>query len=172
MAKRFKISVMDTTPVSRPDSRAPGKPLGMTVVVKVWLGSGDGGVGALAGDGGITTLPDGEGLSTPAVGASGGPAGWLGWRSGVAGALGDGEADSTTHMRWDLVATSLATVWPRVEYGLTWNTGNESRPCSMPRSERITLMKFMHELLRSGRLAAFVRSLTSTADMFPTTFRP
>lgn len=99
LAKRFKMSVMDTTPVSRPDSRAPGSPLGMTVVVKVWLGSGEGGAGALAGDGGMTTLPDGVGPSTPVVGANGAPAGWLGWSSGVAGALGDGEADSTTHMR-------------------------------------------------------------------------
>ncbi len=41
--------------------------------------------------------------------------GWLGASRGVAGALGDGDADSTTHMRWELVATSLATVWARVE---------------------------------------------------------
>lgn len=34
---------------------------------------------------------------------------------GVAGADGEGEADSTTHMRWDLVATSLATVCARLE---------------------------------------------------------
>ena len=39
--------------------------------------------------------------------------------SGVAGAEGEGEADSTTHMRCDLVATSLATVCASVEYGLT-----------------------------------------------------
>jgi hypothetical protein len=25
--------------------------------------------------------------------------GWLAWRRGVAGALGDGDADSTTHIR-------------------------------------------------------------------------
>jgi hypothetical protein len=36
--------------------------------------------------------------------------GRLGVRRGVAGALGDGEADSTTHMRWLCVATSFATV--------------------------------------------------------------
>lgn len=36
-------------------------------------------------------------------------------RSGVAGALGLGEADSTTHMRWERVATSFATVCARVE---------------------------------------------------------
>ena len=39
--------------------------------------------------------------------------------SGVAGVDGLGEADSTTHIRWDLVATSFAIVWARVEYGLT-----------------------------------------------------
>lgn len=39
--------------------------------------------------------------------------------SGVAGAEGEGDADSTTHIRCDLVATSFATVWARVEYGLT-----------------------------------------------------
>lgn len=36
-------------------------------------------------------------------------------RRGVAGALADGLADSTTHMRCDRVATSLATVPARVE---------------------------------------------------------
>lgn len=35
--------------------------------------------------------------------------------SGVAGAEGDGEAASTTHIRWDRVATSFATVCARVE---------------------------------------------------------
>lgn len=34
---------------------------------------------------------------------------------GVAGALGEGLADSTTHIRWERVATSLATVPARVE---------------------------------------------------------
>jgi len=52
-------------------------------------------------------------------GTEGVKTGWLGCRSGVAGALGDGDADSTTHIRWELVATNLATVWARVEYGLT-----------------------------------------------------
>lgn len=106
---------METTPVSRPDRRAPGKPLGITVVMKLWFGSGDCGAGALAG-GGMMTVLTGGGLPTAGPeGGGAGPAGWLGWRRGVAGALGEGEADSTTHMRWDLVATSLATVWPRVE---------------------------------------------------------
>jgi hypothetical protein len=42
--------------------------------------------------------------------------------NGVAGAEGDGEAASTTHMRCERVATSLATVCASVEYGFTWNT--------------------------------------------------
>lgn len=35
--------------------------------------------------------------------------------SGVAGAEVDGEAASTTHIRWERVATSLATVCASVE---------------------------------------------------------
>lgn len=38
---------------------------------------------------------------------------------GVAGFEGDGDADSTTHIRWERVATSRATVCANVEYGLT-----------------------------------------------------
>lgn len=38
---------------------------------------------------------------------------------GVAGTEEAGEADSTIHMRWERVATSLATVWANVEDGLT-----------------------------------------------------
>jgi len=108
------MSVRDTTPVRRPDSRAPGRPLGITVVVKLWLGSGDCGAVVLAG-GGMMTVLAGGGLPTPDPEVGSGPGGWLGWSRGVAGALGDGDADSTTHMRCDLVATSLATVWPSVE---------------------------------------------------------
>jgi hypothetical protein len=110
------MSVMDTTPVRRPERCAPGRPLGITVVVNVWLASGDCGADALVG-GGIITVADGGGLPTATVDEEEdeGPTGWLGWRRGVAGALGDGDADSTTHMRWDFVATSFATVCPRVE---------------------------------------------------------
>lgn len=39
--------------------------------------------------------------------------------SGDAATAGEGGAASTTHIRWDLVATSLATVCASVEYGLT-----------------------------------------------------
>lgn len=46
-------------------------------------------------------------------------AGLTGASRGVAGALGEGLADCTTHMRCDCVATSFATVCMRVEYGFT-----------------------------------------------------
>ncbi len=41
-----------------------------------------------------------------------------GVRAGVEGPEDAGEGVSTTHMRWERVATSLATVWARVLYGL------------------------------------------------------
>jgi len=43
-----------------------------------------------------------------------GPCGTLAVRAGVDGPEEDGEGESTTHIRWDRVATSLATVWARV----------------------------------------------------------
>ncbi len=48
----------------------------------------------------------------------------------------------------------------------------ESRPCSTPRSDRMTLIKCMHVFLSRGRLAAFVRCLTSAVEMLPATFKP
>ena len=109
---------MDTTPVKRPDRLEPGKPEGTAPVVKFWPGSGDCGAEELVE--GRMTVPVGGGLAVllvPVDDVRGGPEGWIGWRRGVAGALGEGEgeADSTTHMRWERVATSLATVCPRVE---------------------------------------------------------
>lgn len=89
---------------------------------------------------------------------------------GVAGADGEGDAASTTHIRWDLVATSFATVCARVEYGLTWKTGKESLPFSTPRSERMRETKDIQDELRSGKLLVLVRSLTSTEEMLPITF--
>lgn len=44
-----------------------------------------------------------------------------GVESGVFPVGVDGES-STTHIRWERVATSLATVWASVESGLTWKT--------------------------------------------------
>jgi hypothetical protein len=118
LANRFSMSVMDTTPVRRPESRAPGMPPGTPA--KFWPGSGDCGVEELL-NGGMMTVGGGEVVPPPVPPEVGGgaaavvAAGLLGCSRGVAGALGDGEADSTTHMRWDLVATSLATVCPSVE---------------------------------------------------------
>jgi len=92
-AKRFRISVRDTTPVNRPEIRAPGRAEAET-----------GNAPLIEGDAGFDP---GGGTRTA----------WVieGVANGVAGADGEGEADSTTHIRWLLVATSLATVWARVE---------------------------------------------------------
>lgn len=77
---------------------------------------------------------------------------------GVGGPLLAGDGVSTTHIRCERVATSLATVCARVEKGLTWKTGKESLPSLTPRSERMTDMKWMQELRRRGREVDFVRS--------------
>ena len=76
----------------------------------------------LTAEGRITVDSEGGFAADPApvpeLGGGGDAAvteGWEGASRGVAGALGEGEADSTTHIRWDRVATSLATVWARVE---------------------------------------------------------
>lgn len=83
------------TPVSLPDREAPG--------------SADAGTAAVGtGEGGAAFWDDDEVVPCPC-----GPI------KGVAGAEGEGDADSTTHIRCDLVATSFATVWAKVEYGLT-----------------------------------------------------
>lgn len=60
--------------------------------------------------------------------------------------------------RCDLVTTILATVWARVEVGLTWKTGNVSLPSSRPRLDRITDMKRMQVSCRSGNADVRVRS--------------
>lgn len=101
-AKRFRISVKEMTPVSRPEIRAPGRADAETA----------GKAADNAGDTGPD--PDCGGDTTACV--------IDGVASGVAGVDGDGEAASTTHILWERVARSLATVWARVEYGLTWNT--------------------------------------------------
>lgn len=60
--------------------------------------------------------------------------------------------------RWEDVATSLAIVWAKVENGLTWKTGKESLPSFMPRVDRMTDIKWMQVLSRSGREDDFVKS--------------
>lgn len=81
-----------------------------------------------------------------------------GVRAGVDGPEDDGDGLSTTHMRWERVATSFATVWASVLYGLMWKTGNESLPSLTPRSERMTDMKCMQDDRRRGREVDLVRS--------------
>ena len=95
-----------------------------------------------------------------------------GWVKGVGGPDDDGDTGSVTHMRWLLVATSFATVWARVLSGVTWKTGNESLPSCIPRVDKMTLMKWMQVLRRRGSDDDFVRSLTSTVDIFPITLLP
>lgn len=131
------------TPVSRPLKCAPGSAAAGTdcdgVKTGVDMGSGEVGAepwtaapgpGCVAPPDGVMTVAPNDGDAPPGgaelvfaaalppplkvlVGVPMGPS------SGVAGALGEGLADSTTHMRWERVATSLATVPARVEYGVT-----------------------------------------------------
>jgi hypothetical protein len=86
--------VSEMTPVSRPDILAPGRAAAETAGKAVWM-DGEAGV-EFAGEERTAWVIDGV-------------------ASGVAGAEGDGEAASTTHIRWERVATSLATVCARVE---------------------------------------------------------
>lgn len=82
------------TPVSLPEIRAPGK--------------------AAADTAGNAPLSDGE-EGTDVTGDERTTCPTDGVIKGVAGAEGDGEADSTTHIRCERVATSFATVCARVE---------------------------------------------------------
>lgn len=94
------MSVREMTPERRPDMRAPGRAAAETA------------------DAGKLPLMLGEIGLEPGVGGL--PAYVMeGAARGVAGCEGDGEADSTTHIRWERVATSRATVCASVEYGLT-----------------------------------------------------
>lgn len=104
-ANRFRISVNDTTPVNRPDSPAPGSAEAGTDVNGPCV-DGDWGVDVvMAPGGGTTTVADPEaGLPVLPGEATGGDNVERGGKldacsKGVAGALGDGEADSTTHIR-------------------------------------------------------------------------
>jgi len=85
-ANRLRTSDKEITPIKRPDMRAPGRAAAETA--------------GNEGDAGTDPI----GCATAA------------WESdGVVGVDGDGEADSTTHIRCDLVATSFATECARVE---------------------------------------------------------
>lgn len=82
------------TPVRRPEIRAPGKAAAETAG-KALCTVGDAGT-EVAGEERTAWVMEGV-------------------ASGVAGAEVDGEAASTTHMRWERVATNLATVCASVE---------------------------------------------------------
>lgn len=90
LANKLRISVRVTTPMRRPDSPDPGRdaPEGEGN----WFPSSD------------VCEVDGV-LGTTIVGAS----------RGVAGAEGEGDADSTIHILCERVAVSLATVCASVE---------------------------------------------------------
>ena len=104
-ANKFRMSVNDTTPVKRPDSPAPGSAEAGTEVNGPCAG-GDWGVDVVMAPGGGTTTAADPGAGLPALPgeATGGDNVERGGKleacsKGVAGALGDGEADSTTHIR-------------------------------------------------------------------------
>jgi hypothetical protein len=147
-ANTFKMSVRLITPLSLPDKLAPGIALaeiaGATAPVPARC------VGAVVFTG---VGPDSE-TGRGVIGEGG--TSTAGWIAGVEAPEEAGEGVSTTHMRCDRVATSLATVWARVLKGLTWKTGNESLPSFMPRSERMTEMKWMQDERRRGREVDFV----------------
>ena len=92
LANRFRMSVRVMTPMRRPDRWEPGREEVDTGDEGNWPAKRD-----------DCEVDDVLGVTT--VGPS----------SGVAGAEGDGDADSTTHILWDCVATNLATVCASVE---------------------------------------------------------
>lgn len=107
LASKFKISVRLTTPLNLPDIFAPGNTL------------------ALTADPGIPSLPDKLREDEWPCEDDGGLKGGTWWCEppGLGGTLEEGEGASTIHMRCERVAQSLATVWARVEKGVTWKTG-------------------------------------------------
>jgi hypothetical protein len=106
LAKRLRMSVRLITPLILPDRLAPGmadaEMAGATAPVParcvgaaVFTGVGPDSVWGrgVIGDGGTREA---------------------GWSAGVEGPEEEGEGLSTTHMRWERVATNLATVWASV----------------------------------------------------------
>lgn len=110
-ANTFRMSVKLITPLSLPDRLAPGIALaeiaGATAPVPARC------VGALV----VTDVgPDRE-IGRGVIGDGGM---WIDvWIAGVEVPEEAGEGVSTTHMRWERVATSFATVWASVLKGLT-----------------------------------------------------
>lgn len=141
------MSVNETTPDSRPLMPAPGNcpaPMLTPGLADVY-----GGTGVMLS----FMPPDRAGVVTGVLCDISAPCCALVWfcmlkggtecfKPGDGGTLALGDGASTIHMRWERVAHSLATAWARVEKGVTWNTGYESLPSNMPRSERMTPMKW------------------------------
>lgn len=140
-ANRIKISVKLTTPTSRPLMRAPGSEFADT---EGPLGAMKGVLGEASATLPGSALTDGGGTTWvwPELTESDDECEDVGtsvavWRDGVGGPDEEGEIGSVTQRRWLFVATSLATMCARVFMGVTWNTGKESLPFSMPRLERM-----------------------------------
>jgi hypothetical protein len=169
------MSVKLTTPTRCPLILAPGRelaetegPVGVTKGV-AFEGAGWGEFTLFVAEAKIWNWPDAEDIEELWEEVGTRVAGWI---DGVGGPEEDGDTGSVTHIRWLLVAISLATVCARVFIGVTWKTGNESLPSFMPRVERMTLMKWMQVLRRRGSDDDLVRSFTSTVEILPMTLLP
>lgn len=152
LANRLRISVRLMTPLSLPERLAPG----MVDIADAEIAGATAPV--LARCVGAVELT-GIGPAIPGSGVIGeGGTTIAGVIAGVDGPDDAGDGASTTHMRCERVATSLATVCARVLNGLTWKTGKESLPSLTPRSDRMTDMKWIQDERSSGREVDFVRS--------------
>jgi len=129
LANRFRISVRLTTPERRPESEEPGMWMLDAVTEVVLLegevvvyGGPDAPENAVGGNIVFIILELGVKIA-PDVSGFGGGFEYAGVRAGVGGPEDAGEGGCTTHILCERVATSLATVWARVEKGFTWKTG-------------------------------------------------
>lgn len=114
-AKTFRISVRLITPLSLPDKLAPGIALAEIAGAMAPVPARCVGAVVLTDTGPLKEIGRG------AIGDGGTKL--EGWIAGVEGPEEAGEGVSTTHMRWERVATSFATVWASVLNGFTWKTG-------------------------------------------------
>lgn len=101
-AKRLSMSVRLTTPLRRPDRLAPGMAFAEMAGAAVPARSGECAVTPAEAAAGSGTLGAGKDIT-------------VGFTDGVGGPEDAGEGASTIHIRWERVATSLATVCARVE---------------------------------------------------------
>jgi len=106
LANKFRISVRLMTPLSLPDRLAPviaeAEMAGTTAPVPARC------VGAIE----LTGVGPENDCGSGVMGEGGTRE--VGCSAGVEGPEDEGEGLSTTHMRWDRVATSFATVWASV----------------------------------------------------------